>query len=361
MKVGIIGGGACGLVVARILQENNIPYILFEKNKIGKKILASGNGKANIYNTNVSSEFYNDNFAYDLVSKMYAKLLIFLQRIGLYTKTDSEGRTYPYSESSLTVLNCLVDNYKHILEDFEVKKIVKKDNQFFINDLDEGFDYLVLASGSMAGMIKAKQNGYNSYLESLNLKTAPLKPSLVGFKLANYPNSLSGIRAKALVSLYQDTKLIHQEQGEVIFKDDGISGICILNLSYYYNQLKDKNNCQISLNFIPNYEVNISSKKELLGLLNMKLANYICEFQDLNHHIRNLTFDIIGTYDFEFCQVVSGGIVLDQINEDLSLKQESQIFVGGEVLDVDGACGGYNLMFAFSCGLLIGEMLCNIK
>ncbi len=361
MKVGIIGGGACGLVVARILQENNISYTLFEKNKIGKKILASGNGKANIYNTNITSEFYNNQFASDLVGAMYAKLLVFFQRIGLYTKTDSEGRSYPYSESSLTVLNCLIENKTNLIENFEVKKIEKKNKQFFINDLDEGFDYLVLASGSMAGMIKSKQVGYNNYLNSLNLKMTPLRPSLVGFKLANYPKNLSGVRAKALVSLYQGTKLIHQEQGEVIFKNDGISGICVLNLSYYYNQLKAKNNCHLSLNFVPDYDVNINTKKELLGLLNNKLASYIGEFQDLNHYLRNLTFDILDTYDFEFCQVVSGGLNLDQINKDLTLKTEPHIFVGGELLDVDGACGGYNLMFAFSCGLLIGEMLCNIK
>ena len=361
MKVAIIGGGACGLVVANVLQKNNISYTIYEKNKVGKKILASGNGKANIYNTNLFKTAYNNRFAYDLVKEKYLKMVDFFTEIGLYTKTDLEGRTYPYSESSQTVLNCLIKDLKNLKEEYNIETIVKKNNKYYLNSEDDGFDYLVLATGSMAGMIKSKQTNYNAYLDSLNIKTTKLYPSLVGFKLADYPKSLSGVRVKVKASLYQKTKLIHEELGEVIFKDDGISGICILNLSFYYNQLNDKKNCQIVLDLIPTLDIKDIDINNLDGLLNVKLAKYLSNIKDPKNALKNLSFDILAPYDFEFCQVISGGISLKDINYNLSLKTDENIFIGGELLDVDGVCGGYNLMFAFCSGLLIGEELCNIK
>ncbi len=363
LKVGIIGGGACGLVLARILEKNGIDYELFERSQCGRKILASGNGRANIGNCIIKAESYNQRMAYELVKSYYPKLLEFFKEIHLTIKEDEEGRMYPFSESSLTVLSCLLQHPLNIVENFPVHSITKLNHKYYLNDVRGPFDYVVLASGSMASFTAKKQAGFYDYLKKLDLEIQPPKPSLVGFKLKTNVNRLNGVRMKCLAGLYQNDKLIHEEPGEVIFKTDGISGICIMNCSAYYARLKNQENCQIRLNLVHQKQVEVTCLDDLLGLVPPKLYDYLknLPIDMINQTIRDFRLDILKPYDFEFAQVVSGGIDLSQINDNLSLKKDPNLFCGGEVLDVDGLCGGYNLMFAFCCGLKIGEELCHMK
>ena len=114
---------------------------------------------------------------------------------------------------------------------------------------------------------------------------------------------------------------------------------------------------------IPDLKIVIKDKKELVGLLNPKLVEYFNQFtlDEINKRLRDFKHEIVGVYDYEFAQVVSGGISINCIDDDLRLINDNHIFAGGEVLDIDGVCGGYNLMFAFACALKIGDVLCNIK
>ena len=166
-----------------------------------------------------------------------------------------------------------------------------------------------------------------------------------------------------MAKLIKDNKVIYAEPGEAILKNDGISGICIMNLSSRYARLSDKSNCYISLDLIPDLKIVIKDKKELVGLLNPKLVEYFNQFtiDEINKQLRDFKHEIVGVYDYEFAQVVSGGISINCIDGDLRLINDNHIFAGGEVLDIDGVCGGYNLMFAFACALKIGDVLCNIK
>lgn len=363
MKVAIIGGGACGLALAKVLSNNKIEYELFEKGLVGRKILASGNGKANIGNLNIDTNFYNNDFGYSIVKDYYDRLMSFYKEIGLFTKCDSEGRIYPFSESSLTVLNCLLKNKKSIIENFPVNSISKINNKFYINDVRGPFDYVVLATGSIASFIKKKQEGFNSYLSNFNFKAKEGFPSLVGFKLNCDFKRLNGVRIKCRASLLQNNKKIYSEAGEVILKSDGISGICILNLSSVYARLTDKSNVAISLDILDGYAVDIKCKDELEGLIHPKLYEYFKDYSltSINSMLKDFRFNVLGVYDYEFAQVVCGGIDLSEVNQNLSLVKDNRIFIGGEMLDVDGMCGGYNLMFAFCCALKIGDELCNIK
>ena len=363
MRIGIIGGGALGLTLAKILDKNKIKYELFERTLVGRKILASGNGKANIGNIYLYEDCYNDSFGFNLVKEYHHKLLAFYKEIGLVTKHDDEGRIYPYSESSQSVLDCIMPNKKNIIENFPINHISKINGKYYLNDVRGPFDYIVICTGSKASFIKKKQEGFNNYLDSLNLDIKEDFPSLVGFKLDANLNRLNGVRIKCMAKLIKDDKVIYAESGEAILKNDGISGICIMNLSSRYARLDDKTNCYISLDLIPDLDINISDKKELVGLLNPKLVDYFSQYEvtEINKYLRNFSFKIIGVYDFEFAQVVSGGISLSNIDKDLRLIKDDHIFVGGEALDIDGVCGGYNLMFAFTCALKIGDILCNIK
>ncbi len=363
MRVAIIGGGACGLLLANLLEEAKVSYELFEKSLIGRKILASGNGKANIGNIHLEPNQYNQPLGYELVSKYKDKLNAFWKRCGLYTKQDEEGRIYPLSESSLSVLQCLLRKNLHIVENYPITRITRMNQKFYLNEVRGPFDYVVLATGSIASFLPKKQQGFYDFLNGLDVQMTPLVPSLVGFKLVGNLKRLQGVRIKCNAKLIQKNTILYQESGEVIFKNDGISGICVLNLSSYYGRFKDKRDCRISLDLLPGMEVEVESHEALTGLLHPKLCDYLKDIpiQQINSLFHDFSFPIAGLYDFEFAQVASGGIALEEINDDFSLKKNPHIYVGGELLDIDGVCGGYNLMFAFCSALKIGEELCNIK
>lgn len=363
LKVAIIGGGACGLTLANILEKHHISYEIFERSMIGRKILASGNGKANIGNTSLSLDKYNHPFGYQLVKKYHQDLFDFFKEIGLYTKVDAEGRIYPYSESSLSVLECLTKRPLHIIENFPITSIHKLNGKYYLNEVRGPFDYVVINTGSIASFIPKKQQGFYDFLTNLDLKMNSNTPSLVGFKLDCDFKKLNGVRMKCKVSLVKDQEVIYFEEGEVILKLDGISGICVMNLSSRYARLKNKNGCSICLDLLPDMEIQITNHEDLIGLLHPKLVEHFRSYsiEEVNRLLHKFSFPIKGVYDFEFAQVVSGGISIDEITEHMNLKKDSHIYIGGELLDIDGMCGGYNLMFAFCSALKIGEELCSIK
>lgn len=364
MKIAIIGGGACGIMLGSILKKQDIEYTIFEKTNCARKLLASGNGKANLANRFISLKNYHHNsFAFEIVKQYQTKLFNYFKELNLYLKEDSEGRIYPLTESSLSVLNCIGVDSKHVIENITVTSLSTIQGQYYINNTYGPFDKVVCATGSIASFLPKKQIGFNNYLKPFNLKMVPFEPSLVGFRSSFDSKRITGVRVKCRASLLKDKKLIASEDGEIIFKVDGISGICIMNLSSYYAHLKNKENCEIALDLIPDISVNIVDFKQLNGLIHPKLVAYFesKSLKEINHLLHTLTLPILGTYDYEFAQVVKGGISLEEVNSDLSLKKDSNIFVSGEMLDVDGVCGGYNLMFAFCCALKIGEKICDIK
>lgn len=348
MRVGIIGSGACGLACATVLEKNNIDYLIFEQNKKpGSKILASGNGRCNIANKNIIKKniFIDYNLLFDFLDKHDCPLY-----------QDEEGRFYPLSNNSQTILDLFLDNINKdkLLLSNPVLNIIKKDDYYLVNNCK--FNKLVLATGSIANINMDKANLVYDYLKGFNLKINKLKPSLVGFKVKENIKVLSGLRIKALVSLYNANKLIKEETGEIQFKDDGISGIVIMNMSYYYNQLDNIDN--------PYFVVRINPFFDYSQLKNYKYAipNKLFEYFNKNNlDLTALVFHVKDLYDFKFAQVVSGGISLKEINSNFSLIKDQNIYVGGELLDLDYPCGGYNLGTAFNIGFMIGNNICNIK
>jgi len=349
VKIAIIGAGASGLFLANLLEKNNIEYTIFDSGKVGRKILASGNGKCNISNINLDKKYYHNNkIASYLINKHKDKLFNAFKELNIYTKIDNEGRMYPISESSLSILNALTKNINMNIVNIHVNKITKKNNKYYLNDYNEGFDYITLGIGSPAGF---KNKLDYSIFNSLDLKFNDFRPSLSGFKLKENVKPISGVRAKAHVKLLDNNKIIHEEDGEVIFKDDGISGICIMNLSSYYYHT-----CMKNIKLV----VSVVDKKydSYITVLNPKLLDYV---NKNNLNPMELIFNIKSTYDFEFSQVANGGIDLSSINDNLSLKSDDHIFVMGEVIDCDGICGGFNLSFAFLSALEVSEVLYEVS
>lgn len=356
-NIAIIGAGAAGLFAAKLLSANdNLRISVFEKAlKVGTKLRASGGGRANLMNTRIDGSHYNHPaFIQNLLKSVDYKLIRKeFEAMGLRLSIDEEGRVYPATFFSQTVIDVLLHNMGknvQIITDYEVKKLHEVKEKWQIEDESMLYDTVLLASGSPAGIIAKNRQNYNSYLSDFKLVEKKLQPSLVGFVLKKYPKELSGCRARAAVTLLQNGRSVYSETGEVMFKDDGISGIVVLNVSAYYNRLKNRENCSLSLNFL--YDADrfdtvsyLRKFGDLSGLLHPKLNRL---YQKKPFDLRNFQLEIAGLYDMEFAQVCHGGIAVEELNEHFALRRYPNLYAVGEMLDIDGDCGGYNLFFAFA-------------
>ena len=379
--VAIIGGGASGIFSALHLKKlfnNQIEVTIFEKNsRIGRKILASGNGKCNLTNeTTLENNIYNNELANRIYNEFPPiKLREYFDTLGLFTKTDQSNRVYPQTESSNSVVDIMLLHLKKnnifVLTDETVIDIKKQNNKYLVKTkkIEKAFDYIIISTGSKASSKLGSNNEGYDILKKLNINITSLKPGLVGIKTKKQDvSTLSGIRQKAIVKLFDNNNIIFEESGEVQFKDEGISGIVVMNASSII--ARTNNNIKITLDLLPNYKEdelinkiqhisklnkNISLKELTYGILPKMLANKICDILKNNLSIENFVnltknypITIEGTYGFDNAQICVGGIELSELKDTLELKKHPNIYTTGEVINIDGLCGGYNLQFAFA-------------
>ncbi len=374
MKVAIIGGGAVGLMTANYLVRNNssMQITIYDRNKgFGRKILASGNGKCNFMNYKALPSDYNNPEFIKMLSKIASKedCLNYFNDLGLLFKFDDEGRMYPMTESSDTILSMLMLDFKNVKYKLEtiVEKIEVKPDGIVIND-NEMYDFAVLSTGSNASITGNKCNDTYKYLSSLNLKMTALEPVLVGLKAYDDIFMLKNTRFKCHLTYYGTQK--YEENGEIIFKEDGVSGICVMNASRYY--IKDS---IMTFDFYPSvskeelayklnarYNTSCNPDYYLAGICHENMIKYLKNKNILKPNavamlLKQFTIKIKEPYEMKNAQVSRGGVSLDEVNDNLSLRKYPNIFIGGEMLDIDGRCGGYNLLFAFMCGIAIGKEL----
>ncbi len=395
-KVIIIGGGASGLTAAIKASKDYDVTIIEKNNKLGKKILITGNGKCNYWNENqdVNNMYHSSGDYKKIINQLnLTKAHAFLDSIGIIPFIKN-GYYYPNSNQAISVVNALVDetinnNVKVINE--EVIKVEKKDNKFIINN-KYASDYLIVATGGKAAP-KTGSDGFGYEIaKSFNHNIIKPLPALVGLEVEENIKELSGIRLIGEVNLLINNELVQKELGEVQFNDYGFSGIPVLQISSKaIKALDDNKNVFISINLLPNIaddilglrsflkvqdkHLNNKSISQILDqLFNYKLSNYLLKISKIDsnakieklsnneldllcHNILNFNFKIIKDHGFENAQTTSGGVDLKEINLDTleSLKVKGLYFCG-EVLDVDGACGGYNLSFAWTSGLIAGEI-----
>ena len=376
MKIAVIGGGASGLFLSSYLKRKykDIDITIFDKNKsLGRKLLATGNGKCNFSNFKAIPEDYNNpEFIFKLFKKCPKEELInYFSSLGLMFYFDEEGRMYPISNSSQTILNLFLEDLKGVDVKLEtiVSSIYQKNNKVFINEIP--FDYAILATGSNANIDIKKAESTYSYLQSLKLKFNKLIPSLVGFKSNDKDiKILKGYRSKGFVYLFDNDKPIFKEFGEIMFKEDGLSGIVVMNSSHYYNsgnkmildlipnispdEMLYKLNKRYGENNNPNYYLEPIFHPQMIEFLKKK---NILKPEDIIKFLKEYDPQISQTYDFKDAQVSKGGIDLSEIDEDFRLKKYNRMFVTGELLDINGLCGGYNLMFAFLSALVAAKKI----
>jgi hypothetical protein len=378
VDVVIVGGGAAGLACAVFLKKLNskISVTIVEAgDRIGKKLAATGNGQGNVTNKNMSSSHYFGGKNSFLPSVLADADGVEEELFHCILSGDDKGRVYPSGRQASSLVDSLLGDIKrlniNVIYSNKVTDIDKKLNITIANGDRLSAKFVVLAVGGKAQK-QFKTDG-TSYSLACNLghTLTPLYPSLVQLKTdMQYIKTLKGIRADCLVSAIYEGQTIAQKRGDVIFTDYGVSGNAIFEISPY---VVDKQNVTLSLRFLPfaegDIERDVNLKKslgyqqsELLsGTLHNQLGRAIikrcanCDGKTIENMVFNFTLPVIGNLGFDYAQVTKGGIKLSEVTEGLESKLVNNLFFVGEVLDVDGECGGYNLHWAFASGKAVAK------
>lgn len=397
----IIGGGASGLIcaIAAKQKNKNISVAIIEKNdRVGKKLLSTGNGRCNLTNNNITIDNYCGSFKTQskAVFEKYDtdKLLVIFKNLGLLTFCDNEGRYYPLCKQASAVLDVLRFACERLnVEIFcseNIRSIRKSGKSFSVRTDENEFvaKKLVIANGSKAAPKLGGNSSSADYLKNFGHSLVPFSPALCPVKVkSDVIKSLKGIRATAKAVLFdKNGKIVKEEIGEVQFNDNSLSGICIFNLSLY-----TKKDFLISLDLLPDISdkelksliynnkklfADLTIDNLLTGILQKRLGQAVLkeskvtdfsrkcssltdsEIENVVRTIKGMRFLVIENCGFEQAQCALGGVSGREIDENtMQSKIVKNLYVCGEAIDLCGECGGYNLHFAFASGLTAGENL----
>ena len=391
MIIGIIGAGAAGMAAAiEASRCNDHKVIIFERQaRVGRKLQATGNGRCNLSNLNTQIEHYHGQ-QIEYVSEALSRFgvedtLTWFQRLGLFTVTEDSGKVYPYSDQA----NSVVDILRFALEKdnvvlhtgAEVKKVKKQDNGFLIecDELRQYCDRLIIACGGLAGTkLGGTMSGYK-LLGKFGHKCTRLRPALVQLKsdwgaLA----SLKGVRTNCTIQILKDEQLHAESTGELQFTEYGLSGPVIFEVSRDTCIAPGQWIAQID--FLPHIgqeqlfaelefrrERNVPASELLTGILHNRLGRVLAQAagvsDSLHDHqlqavceaVKAFRISLTEPMGMDSAQVTAGGVLTDQFDpETMESKLVPGLYACGEVLDIDGDCGGYNLQWAWSSGRLAG-------
>lgn len=411
-SIAIIGGGGGGLMCAiaclRRLKERgkHAEVIIFEKNaRVGKKLLMTGNGKCNFTNTNQHIGAYHSNdisSVGEILSQMSAEQIIdFFDGIGITAETANGTCVYPRGMQASGVLDALRLEAERLgaefVCDFEVKAIKKCANGYEISNGTDKYTATAVVVASGSGATCGTNDGC-VLLKSFGHKIYPLYPVLTSLKCDSpYIKTAKGMRTRAAVSLYCDGKMCREEKGEVLFCDYGVSGIAVMQLSGIASQLfggGKRHDVYLTLDMAEEYSV--ESLEALLrrrakqlshytlegflgGFMNKRVAMMVIKsaqiasladkaevldesaVKRLAHEIKRFKLPVIGVKGSANAQAMGGGAsVADFYEKNLMSKRAYGLFACGEVLDVYGDCGGYNLTWAWVSGAVSGRGVADI-
>lgn len=396
MTIGIIGGGAAGMAAALAAAEyKNCTVILMERQaRLGKKLSATGNGRCNLSNLHASEGGYNGDdprfSGYAIEQFGPAETRKWFSSLGLYTVAEPSGRVYPYSDQANSVVDVLrfaLDRENiQVLTDFEVMKVKEDGEKFLVTSRDRTleFDRLLVACGGLAGTkLGGTMSGYK-LLRAFGHKCTKLRPALVQVKTSwSGISALKGVRANCRASIWHERTLHRESTGEIQFTEFGLSGPVIYEVSR--DACQEKGKWQCLMDFLPDVsheelsaelrrraETNLMTDDILTGILHNRLGRVltqaagipfrhrVADLPDgtlvwLCHQVKGFCVPLSEPLGMDAAQVTAGGIVTDEFDP---TTMESRLVPGlyacGEVLDVDGDCGGYNLQWAWSSGHLAG-------
>ena len=397
MVIGIIGAGASGMAAALACAEcENVQVVLFERQaRVGKKLSATGNGRCNLTNLHAMEGGYHGEdaaFSRHALEKFdVGKTLDWFRSLGLFTVAEDSGRVYPYSDQANSVVDVLRFGLNRpniqLLTGFDVMKVKKTDGGFRVEGNEEVFfcDKLIVACGGLAGTkLGGSMSGYR-ILRGFGHKCTKLRPALVQLK-SDWPccTALKGVRANCHAAIYHNGIVHGESSGEIQMTEHGLSGPVMFEIS--------RDACTgggawiCKLDFLPDVEADtlyreLCRRKEtdwnaeelLTGILHNRLGRVLTQNAGIkgNWKIADLTDEQIKTVcagvkglevsltepmGMDAAQVTAGGILTSEFDP---ITMESKLVPGlyacGEVLDIDGDCGGYNLQWAWSSGRLAGQ------
>ncbi len=396
-NIAIVGGGASGLVAcieARKYSDCAGIAVLEKNEKPAKKLYATGNGRCNLLNRNAAALDYSCAGTYSARNYVQAVFVLrspedledMFKGIGIDSVEEIDGRLYPASLQASSVVKALSSaafreiNGKspELINRFELIAVrVGRDGIFELESADGRVIYacrLILAGGGKAGIQYGSDGRCLKIAESLGHSVIKPIPALVGL-VCDVDESIAGSRARAFVRLYKRRgaaeTLIAQSFGEVQFQRDYISGICVMDVSGKC-RFEEGISYSLSLDFMPDtleseLELKLEERRESFGsffldaLLPARLAVLIereggGEAGKIASLVKNLSYEVKGSLGWPDAQVTSGGIALDEVRPDtMESRKVKGLYFAGEILDMDGPCGGYNLTWAFATGSIAGE------
>lgn len=420
MNVGIIGGGASGMMAAITAARRGHKVTIIEHNaRVGKKILSTGNGRCNYTNVDMSLKHFHggDKAFIDSVLRAFdqKKTVEFFNELGVFPK-EKNGCIYPYSEQASAVLDCLrneiikleIDVYVEChpekittTNDIEAYKYIKSSKgkytefsypEVFKVDTNKGifyFDKIIIACGSKANEKTGSDGSGYSIAKSLNHNIKKPLPALCALRCEEgFFKSIAGIRCSGTVKLLIDGEIKKEDTGEIQLTDYGISGIPVFQVSYLAARAINKGK---SVNAIIDFMPDIDTIDELYDLITERIRNNpgkcmdellvglfhknLCmlfnkisdisgkiscgevkgnEINKLCKVIKNFKVKVVTTNSYDNAQVCSGGVRCDELKNTLESKIVKNLYFAGEIIDVNGDCGGYNLQFAWSSGYVAG-------
>jgi len=395
----IVGGGASGLIAACALAGNKRTLLLEKQARVGRKLLSTGNGRCNLTNVNAAPEHYHGNRA--AAAKALEKcppkaVLEFFETLGLPAVADSEGRMYPMSNQAASVLDALRlyanENGCETVTECGAESIVCGKNGFTVRCADgrsfQAQNVLVCTGGLAAPKLGACGDGYKM-LESMGHTSVPKLPAIAALKTpSELVRSLKGQRAECAIALLANGDVLRQERGEVLFAETGVSGIASMQLARACGEaMKAGKKCEVRINFLPDADAfellcdrlemipkramedflnGIVSKRVGMALVKQagiemtKPAGEIKtkELRVLAALLNGWTIPVTGVQGFEQAQVTAGGINLKDFDwNTMQSKRVPGLYAAGEVLDVDGDCGGFNLQWAWSSALIAARAM----
>ena len=405
-KIAVIGGGASGMMAAIEAVKAGAQVTIYEHMRLGKKILATGNGKCNLGNRIMTPECFHSTCMERVKSCLdrfgTEQTIEFFEKLGLCIK-EKNGYLYPLAEQAAVVLQVLQSQVERawisVVEEEQVQEIqpVTKERPGRRVMVRTGtgkafYDGVILACGSKAAPKTGSDGSGYIYAKQLGHKIVPVLPSLVQIRCSDsFCKSIAGIRADAQIHIYDGETLLCEEQGELQLTDYGISGIPVFQLSGAVNRYlyaNKKASLVAKIDFLPllnEQEFETFVKKRMVltkeertveeffcGILNQKLMQLFIKLAGLRGDMsvkkveksklqqvfrlcKGLEMHISGSNGFENAQVCTGGVDLREVTDDLESIYAKNVYFAGEILDVDGRCGGYNLQWAWTSGSIAGR------
>ena len=378
--VAIVGGGAsgltCALALKRLKRQAKV-CVIDACDRLGKKLAATGNGQGNVSNINLTAQNYHGGGAELAFSIIGGDYNLPASLFNCILTCDDEGRIYPSGRQASALSDSLIRELNSLGAVLITSTRVTQVKKGFELSLSDGgricADRVVLACGGKAQKQFGTDGSSYALAESLGHSITPLYPSLVQLKTdTTYTKTLKGIRAECVLSAEWKGRIIKQSRGDVIFTDYGISGNAVFLLS---SAVADKTDVTVHIEFLPDVGAeeivrDIKSKQKLgypqsellSGTLHNQLGRAIIKracgsAEDIAKAVKDFTLPVKGTLGFDYAQVTRGGVDCSLVDRNLESKVCKDLYFAGEYLDVDGDCGGYNLLWAFASGVRVANKI----